>query len=150
MGKSKSKNKKSNDTELYIKVPGMTKSINPSLVISLSNIDYPLFSYKYLQNVSFNKQKDASFFHEFICRLHQYSTLGWQEKQTSGRHSFGFEYLPQTKMKHSLPTIITPDVDLMILRSSNDNKALVGFREWNIFHIIFIEANFNDIYDHSS
>ena len=66
MGKSKSKNKKSNDTELYIKVPGMTKSINPSLVISLSNIDYPLFSYKYLQNVSFNKQKDASFLQNSI------------------------------------------------------------------------------------
>ena len=51
-------------------------------------------------------------------------------------------------MKPQLPSVVTPEVHLMVLRSTNDNRALVGFREWNIFHIIFIEANFNDIYDH--
>ncbi len=148
MGKNKSKNKKSKQTEQFIKLPETAKSINPSLIASLSSIDYPLFSYKHLQNVSFGKQKDASFFHEFIHRLHQYSNLGWQEMQTSGRHSFGFEYLPQNVMKPQLPSVVTPEVNLMVLRSANDNRALVGFREWNIFHIIFIEANFNDIYNH--
>lgn len=148
MGNKKLKKKKGKQTEKFIKTPGVNKSIDSSLITSLSTIDYPLFSYKYLQNVSFCSQKDASFFHEFINRLHKYSTLGWQEMQTSGRHSFGFEYLPQNIMKPQLPSVVTPEVHLMVLRSTNDNRALVGFREWNIFHIIFIEANFNDIYDH--
>ena len=132
----------------YIKTPTHKKTIDAIEFEHISSIDYPLFSFKYLQIISFPAQRDVKFFHHFIERLQRYSILSWQQMSVDKTHGYGFEYLSQDVMKHALPNTITPDVDLMVLRSSNDNRALVGFRKWQIFYVIFIEAQFNDIYDH--
>ena len=151
MGKSNKKSKKNvtiENSAKFIIPPTHKKSINAAELEQISSIDYPLFSFKYLQIISFPEQRDVKFFHHFIERLHKYSTLTWLQMAVDKKHGYGFEYLSQSVMKHALPNAITPDVDLMVLRSSNDNRALVGFRKWQIFYVIFIEAQFNDIYDH--
>lgn len=132
----------------FIKLPEFERNINQADVERLSQIDYPLFSFKYLQNVSFNGDVKAKFFQNFLLRLKNYSDLGWNEMSTDNRHNYGWEFLPQERMKNKLPNAVTPEVQLMVLRSANDKRAMVGFREWNIYHIIFIEAVFNDIYEH--
>lgn len=135
----------------FIKLPEGERNINQKDIERISYIDYPLFSFKYLQEVSFvDKSIQIKFFQTLLIRLKKYSELGWNGMSTSRKHDYGWEYLPQEQMKQQLPSIITPEVDLMILRSSNDNRSMVGFREWNIFHVIFIEAIFNDIYNHSN
>ena len=111
-------------------------------------IDYPLFSFKHLQKVSFDGDVKAKFFQDFLLRLKKYSDLGWKQMATEKRHDYGWEYLPQDRMKNKLPAAVTPEVQLMVLRSANDKRAMVGFREWNIYHVIFIEAVFNEIYEH--
>lgn len=122
--------------------------ISEAEVKYISKIDYPVFSFKHLQEVSFDKCRDVKFFEGLLKRLKSYSELGWKQMATDKKHGYGWEILPQEQIKPTLPKCITPEVDLMILRASNDNKALVGFREWNIFHVLFIEANFDDIYNH--
>lgn len=135
----------------FIKIPEGERNINQKDIEHITHIDYPLFSFKYLQEVSFiYRTIHAKFFQTLFIRLKKYSLLGWHEMSTSPNHDYGWEFLPQQQMKKQLPSIITPEVDLMILRSSNDNKAMVGFREWNIFHVIFIEASFNAIYNHGN
>lgn len=133
----------------FIKLPKSPKNINQTDIDHMMQIDYPLFSFKHLQKVSFDSDVKAKFFQDFLLRLRKYSDLGWKQIAIEKRHGYGWEFMPQNKMKKTLPTAITPEVQLMVLRSANDNRAMVGFREWNIFHVIFIEAKFNDIYEHS-
>ena len=131
-----------------ILVPNDNNVISEAEIKYISRIDYPVFSFKHLQDVSFVECKDAKFFKGFLKRLKRYSELGWKQMATDKKHGYGWEILPQESMKPKLPKFVTPEVDLMVLRASNDNKALVGFREWNVFHVLFIEAQFNDIYQH--
>lgn len=110
--------------------------------------DLPTFSFKFLQSVSYPSCKNANFFVQFIERLGKLSQLGWNEIITSGRHGFGMEKIPHSAIKPQLPDFITDDVTLLVFRATGDNKPFVGFREGNIFHIVFIETSFGDIYDH--
>lgn len=80
-----------------------------------------------------------------LCKL---SELGWSGINISHRHSFGMEKLTQDMIKPQLPPIITPEVQLFAFRAAGNNLPFVGFREGKIFHIIFIETSFGDIYNH--
>lgn len=133
----------------FIKLPEGIKNINQTDIDRMALIDYPLFSFKYLQKVSFDGDVKAKFFQDFLLRLKKYSDIGWKQMAIEKRHDYGWEFLTHDRMKCKLPVEITPEVQLMVLRSANDKRAMVGFREWNIYHIIFIEAVFNEIYEHS-
>ncbi|MFT4204655.1 MAG: hypothetical protein QM610_12190 [Chitinophagaceae bacterium] len=111
--------------------------------------DYPIFCFKYLQDVSIKKCNDHKFFCDFIFRLRKLSELGWKEINKSSRHSFGTERLPVKSLKPDLPPIITDDVDeLTVFRANGNNLPFLGIRKSGVFHIIFIETSFGDIYDH--
>ena len=109
-----------------------------------------LFSFKYLVEESYNRCSNSKFFTDLLGRFKKYSTLGWQGIRASGRHQWGMEKMPVEQIKHTAKVeCITPDVkDLHILRSSGDNRVLVGLQEQQVFHIFFIEANFGDISFH--
>lgn len=111
-------------------------------------VDYPLFSFRYLQATSFTDCRRHIFFIDFINRLTKLSQLGWEEIGTSRRHSFGFEKIPRDIIKPGIPSNITPDVQLLAFRATGDNHPFIGFREGKIFHILFIESAFGDIYNH--
>ena len=145
---SKSNRKKNKSDFSFIKKPkeaiiaiGKDKS---------DNLDYPIFCFKYLQEVSFPNSKDFDLLCKFIIRLKKLSELGWEEIRTSPKHSFGTEQIPYTqiKPKDKLPSFVTPETKLTIFRAHGDNRTFAGIQEKNIFHIIFIEANFGDLYDH--
>ncbi len=115
-------------------------------------IEYPVFSFRYLQEYSLEECNDASFLVNFLFRLQKLSELGWKEIEKSNRHSYGTEYIPIKQFKPKThPFIITPDVDkLCVFRSNGDNRAFAGIRKGNIFEIIYIEATINDLYAHSN
>ena len=114
--------------------------------------DYPVFSFKYLQEYSLEDCNDATFLVNFLFRLRKLSKLGWKGIETSNRHSYGTEHIPIKQFKPKThPSIITPDVDkLCIFRSNGDNRSFAGIRKGNIFEIIYIEAKINDLYPHSN
>lgn len=109
-----------------------------------------LFSFKHLVEESYPKCNDSKFFIGLLGRFHKYSTLGWQEVRASGRHQWGMEKMPTNQIHHTdKVSCVTPDVkELHILRSSGDNRVLVGLQEQQVFHIFFIEARFGDISSH--
>lgn len=111
-------------------------------------VEYPLFSFKYLTDFSFKGFRDGGFFSEFLLRLRKLSELGWKEIAKSDRHAYGMEKIPRDILKHALPSQITPEVPIFAFRAVGDNRPFVGFREGNVFHIVFIEASFGDIYNH--
>jgi hypothetical protein len=82
-------------------------------------------------------------------RLNKLSELGWEEIDKSAAHSYGMEPLPKSKIKQTLPPFITPDVEkLHVFRAHGDNRPFVGLQKGKVFHVLFIESKFGDIYDH--
>lgn len=119
-----------------IKVPSSTEI----------KIDYPLFCFKHLQ-INFNG--DNKFYYEFIERLNKVSKLSWNQINIAQRHGFGTEKMPIGQIKPGLPNFITPDVkDLLVFRANGDNRPFLGIRRNNVFHIIFMEERFGDVYNH--
>ena len=137
-GKKKSKKKanKKDDDLKFINDAIYNNKISRSEIETLSNIDHPLFSFKYLI--------------DFLIRLQKLSELGWKEIRVSGRHEFGIEKITrdQIKPKDRLPKFITPEVELDVFRANGDNRPFVGKQDGKIFYIFFIETNFGDVYDH--
>lgn len=109
-----------------------------------------LFSFKHLQtSISYKNTKDSRFFVDFLERLKKLSELGWEEIRKSQRHGFGMEKIPIRAIRPQCPSFVTPDVkELVVFRATGENKVFVGIQQENIFHIIFIEANFGDVYAH--
>ena len=128
------------------------KNVHPNTNIDKNKIsedDYPIFCFKYLNDVSFKDCKKADFFIEFLLRLKKLSALGWKEIRLSQRHSFGMEKIPVNKIHPQLPTCVTPEVThLHVFRATGSNHPFVGIEIQNVFRVLFIEANFGDIYDH--
>ena len=134
--------------QINIKPLVVPNGISQSELDSYGRVDYPLFGFKYLADCSFSSCRDGGFFSSFLLRLKKLSVLGWKEIALSGRHGFGMEKIPRTALNHELPSEITPEVPLFAFRAAGNNLPFVGFREGRVFHIVFIEASFGDIYNH--
>ncbi len=128
-----------------------TKTITAKEIVGYSKIDHPIFSFRYLSNISYSKCRDVSFFQDFLARLQKLSELGWKRIALSDRHSFGTEKIgvSQIKPKGQLPSFVTDDMKLEVFRATGNNLPFVGLREGRTFHIFFIETSFGDIYDHN-
>lgn len=61
----------------------LDNKISHQEIADFSNIDYPLFSFKYLRPNSIKDCKNASFFYEFLMRLHELSVQGWEKIRQS-------------------------------------------------------------------
>lgn len=130
----------------------LDNAISHKEIEDFSNIDYPLFSFKYLRPNSIKNCADPVFFFNFLMRLNELSNAGWDGIRQSHRHKLGMESLPLNKFKPSLDClsdIITRDVKkLHVLRADNKRHPFVGLQVGKIFHVFFIEATFGDIYGH--
>lgn len=125
-------------------------NISVKEIEELSNIDHPLFSFRYLKKSSIEDCKEPSFFYNFLMRLQKLSELGWDGIRRSQRHSFGMEKIPveQLATKNQLPSFVTREADVDVFRASGDNRVFVGIQKGKIFYIFFIEAKFGDICTH--
>jgi len=128
--------KKSNAKPSKIKIPEE----------NLIDVDYPVFCFRHLQT---KPEKDFKFYADFILRLQQICTLTWKQIGVTHKHGFGTEQMPIARIKPATPLFVTPDVSsLMVFRANGDNRPFLGLRKGNVFHVIFLEEKFNDIYNH--
>ena len=132
-----SKIKKKNAQQNKIKIPS-ENSIE---------LDYPIFCFRYLQTVS---NGDYKFYSDFVERLKKLSGLTWNQINIADRHGFGTEKMPVKQIKPQLPKFITPEIThLVVFRANGDNRPFLGLRSGIVFHIIFLEEQFGDVYDHN-
>ncbi len=129
--------KKKNAQQNKIKIPSQNSI----------ELDYPIFCFRYLDTVS---NGDYKFYSDFIERLKKISGLTWNEINVADRHGFGTEKMPIKQIKPQLPRFITPEIThLLVFRANGDNRPFLGIRKGIVFHIIFIEEKFGDVYEHN-
>lgn len=132
-----SKIKKKNAQQNKIKIPSE----------SSIELDYPVFCFRYLQTVS---NGDYKFYSDFVERLKKISGLTWSQINVADRHGFGTEKMPVKQIKPQLPRFVTPEIThLLVFRANGDSRPFLGLRNGVVFHIIFIEEQFGDVYDHN-
>lgn len=131
----------------------MTKKIRPQAVPSGSVSQQQsklVFGFSQLKSLSYiEARNDSTFFVDFIERLKKLSGLDWNTVWTTQRHGLGTEMIPKSILKQSARNLIPEDMDkLIVFRATGDNHAFLGFREGNVFQVLFIEYKFGDIYQH--
>lgn len=131
-----------------IKKPFIDTSVSLS---KKSEVTYPIFCFKHFQKTSIENCTQTQLF-SFIDRLQRLAELGWNEINKGGRHNYGWEHLPVSSIKCKLPQFVTPEVaKVMVFRYNSANNPFIAIRsesERNLLHILLIEANFGEVYDH--
>jgi hypothetical protein len=107
----------------------------------------PCFCFQYIHsgyNVSActDDQKIA-----LVHTLERLSTITWIDIEGSHRHGLGAEKIIRDAIRPSIPTTIPKDADFLAIRFAG-KAPMIGFRERNIFHIVFLDSKFS-VYDHS-
>ena len=129
--------KKKNAQHNKIKIPSENST----------GLDYPIFCFRHLQTTT---KSDFKFYAEFIERLNKISNLTWNQINVADRHGFGTEKMPVNQIKPQMPKFVTPEIThLLVFRANGDKRPFLGLRKESVFHIIFIEEQFGDVYDHS-
>lgn len=134
-----------------IKRPDITKGANigsPSLSADKPPEQCrPLFSFEHIQNGDFcltcceTSEKAA-----LSDKLYRLSKLPWAEIKQQHRHKLGFEKISRAAIKTKIPPHITPDIDLIAFRFDG-KKAMVGYRQLDVFHILWFDRAFK-LYKH--
>jgi hypothetical protein len=109
-----------------------------------------VFSFSELQDISYtNAKEDAKFFIAFMKQLRDFCNLTWSAVDSSPRHSKGNEKIPKNIMTEAASHLLPAGMDsLRAMRANGDNRVFLGYRERDVFKIIFIESTFGDIYEH--
>ena len=85
----------------------------------------------------------------YIERLKRLCLLDWSDLRCAQRHSFGTEKISLVSLSPAAQNNCPAGVDgLLALRAAGDNHAFLGYRDGNVFQVVFIEYQFGDIYRH--
>lgn len=123
------------------------KKVEEPIEAKVGQKQYISFSFELLHDASYSDCTEHSFFIHFLQRLKKLCTLDWNEINKSDRHGFGYEKIPIDQIKKNIS--IAKDIDyLFSFRATGDNHVFSGFREGNVFKVVFIESKFGDIYNH--
>lgn len=106
----------------------------------------PVFSLQYVQpsHCLSNCTKDEK--SALIDKIHRLSGLTWAEIKQKDRHKLGFEKIARSSIKTSIPSHLTPDVDLIAFRFDG-MKPMVGYRREATFFILWLDRDFS-LYNH--
>lgn len=88
--KDKKKKSKEKDNFSLIKEVVDKNIISFKDIEIMSSIDFPLFSFKYLQDVSVSDCNDPSFFKDFLFRMKKLSELGVERNKEIGQTFFRY------------------------------------------------------------
>lgn len=109
-----------------------------------------VFGFSELRQYSYTEAaNDGKFFIKFLERMKKLGELTWDTVFTTQRHSFGAEKIPVSSLRSNVRKLVPSGMDsLLALRATGDNHVFLGYRDGDIFQVLFIEHEFGDVYDH--
>lgn len=108
------------------------------------------FDFSEVRDVSFIKARnDSKFFIDYIHHLKSFCNMTWDEIRTTQRHGFGSETIGVNSLTRSaLQNVPFGLGKFIVLRATGNNHVFLGYRDGDMFQVLFIEYRFGDIYDH--
>lgn len=85
---------------------------------------------------------------ELAKTLQRLANLQWKQLLTAQRHGNGSEWLPRSIIRAKVPPAFE-DSDRFLAFRYDGNLPMVGARVADVFHILWIEPQFNRLYKHS-
>lgn len=108
----------------------------------------PIFSLHYLNREyclsCCNSEEKAA----FADTMHKLSQLTWQQIDCAPRYGSGYEKIARNAIRSGIPSHVTDDVNFIAFRFCG-MAPMVGYRDRNIFHVIWLDRAFT-LYDHGS
>ncbi|MBF0457316.1 MAG: hypothetical protein HQK99_05425 [Nitrospirae bacterium] len=112
------------------------------------NNSIPLFSFQHMKKgarfcLSKCEKNEKSSFADTLLNLSQ---LTWEKISNQPKDGLGYERISVKSLKAVLPSLITEEVEKVMVFRFSDSGRMAGIRERDIFHIIFMGRN-HDLYD---
>ena len=109
----------------------------------------PIFSLERIQNTKYcftklNKDMQAA----FATSIYKRRDITWKQIAQEGRHGLGYEKIAKDSIDPPLPRFITEDINSFMAFRFSGKKPMVGYRQKNIFYILWFDLDFT-LYDHS-
>jgi hypothetical protein len=96
-----------------------------------------------LKNSDFQQSAKAA----FAVRLQTLASMTWNEIRLQDRHGYGTEKLPIGQLTIVMPPTFEDEEHVTVFRYDS-LLPMVGVRRRNTFHILAIERQFGELYDH--
>ena len=127
------------------------KKGQPSITEIGKTRDRIVFGFSELRPYSYvDSHNDSGFFISFLDRLKKLSSIDWNTANVSTRHSYGLEKMNVCDMTRAAQSHVPEGMSsLLVFRATGDNHVFLGYREENVFQVIFVEYQFGDVYRHS-
>ncbi len=84
---------------------------------------------------------------QFAESIYKRRDIKWSEIKKINKHKLGTEQIPKHQIKGKMPNNIKDDTNYFLAFRYNGKKSMVGYRDKNIFYIIWFDHNFT-LYDH--
>ena len=84
----------------------------------------------------------------FARTLEVQSAMTWGDIKRSPRHANGSESIPKSQIRPSIPEPFSDQNEFLAIRYW-DNRPMVGVRTREVFHVLWVESNYGDVYRHS-
>lgn len=104
----------------------------------------PIFSLFYMDKSHCITTCDTDEKVAFVHKIRLLSQLRWRDLKLAPKHGVGYEQIKVLKAK--APSDVKEDVKFIAFRFQG-MKAMVGYRDLQVFHIIWIDRDFS-VYDH--
>lgn len=128
--------------------PVHTTAATPAATPSSAQAGHPVLCLQHLQEKFGIDKLEPSQCQAFLLKWHKRAKLTWTELVQHDRHGLGSEFLPKSKFKTAIPEHLERDKYLVFRHEGN--HAFAGFRTGDVFHVLWIEAKYNDLYNHGS
>ena len=113
------------------------------------NAEHPKFCLHYLTPgfdvAGLDQQAQAA----FACCLQKLACSCWKELVTAPRHGQGTEHIPRSQIKPAVPERFQDNDRFLAFRYSG-KLPMAGVRVDDVFHILWIERWYGELYDHGS
>ena len=108
----------------------------------------PLFSLERLQTGSYCLQSlDKDGKSAFADAIFRRRSCSWKEIKQMPKHGLGFEKIARKSIRAPIPAFITPEVDSFLAFRFHGKKPMVGYRQGDIFYILWFDVDFS-LYNH--
>lgn len=108
-----------------------------------------MFCFQYLQSGFAVTDLPQHLQAKLALRLAEIAQHKWKECELTNKHSqFGIEHLDAGAIKPASIATFSDVRKFVVFRYTGDNRPMIGMRVGNVFHLLWIEKDFGQVYDH--